>query len=89
MRCEQFNDVVDVEVLRARTVRLTFETGEVRELDLTPLLWGPAFAAIADDDDLFAQLAIDRELGTIVWPNGADISPATLYRHSEPAARAS
>jgi len=77
-------DVTDVEVLRDRVVRLTFENGEVRDIDLAPLLWGPAFAAIADDD-AFGQVTVDEDAGTIVWPNGADISAHTLYHQSTPA----
>jgi hypothetical protein len=28
---------------------------------------------------LFNQISIDREIGTLVWPNGADFDPATLH----------
>jgi hypothetical protein len=77
-------DVTDVEVLHDRVVRLTFESGEVRDIDLAPLLWGPAFEELADDA-LFHQVRVDPEAGTIVWPNGADVSAHTLYVHSSPA----
>ena len=89
MRAEPFNDVVDVVVLEGRRVRLTFENGEVRDIDLARFLWGPAFEDIATDDELFRAVRVDPEVGSLVWPNGSDISPETLYRHSEPAARAS
>jgi hypothetical protein len=78
-------DVTDVEVLRGRVVRLTFETGEVRDIDLSPLLWGPAFETLTDDGT-FRQVRVDPEAGTIVWPGGADISAHTLYTMSEPTA---
>lgn len=77
-------DVVGVEVLHDRVVRLTFETGDVRDIDLAPLLWGPAFAAL-EDDDVFRRVRVDPEAGTIVWPNGADVSAYTLYQQSQPA----
>lgn len=76
-------DVTAVEVLRDRVVRLTFDTGEVRDIDLQPLLWGPAFADL-EDDEAFLQVRVAPEAGTIVWPNGADVSAYTLYQQSTP-----
>jgi len=31
------------------------------------------------DLKVFNEVRIDRELGTIVWPNGADMDPGVLY----------
>lgn len=77
-------DVTAVEVLHDRVVRLTFENSEVRDIDLAPLLWGPAFEPL-HDDEVFRSVSVDAEAGTIVWPNGADISAHTLYAQSRPA----
>lgn len=82
---EPMNDVTAVRVLSRYVVELTFETGGVRVLDLEPFLDGPAFEAIKQDYDLFRQVRADSEAGTIVWPNGADISPSTLHAKSRPA----
>jgi hypothetical protein len=40
------------------------------------------------DIDYFARLRADAEAGTIVWPNGADIAPETLYAHAQRRAAA-
>ena len=48
-------------------------------VDLAPLMWGPAFEENARDDELFAQVRVDPEIGTIVWPNGADLDPDVLH----------
>ena len=32
-----------------------------------------------EDPVFFGRVAVDNELGTIVWPNGADFCPDMLY----------
>jgi hypothetical protein len=76
-------DVTAVEVLHDRVLRLTFETGEVRDVDVAPLLWGAAFAPLRDDAE-FRRVQVDPEARTIVWPNGADLSATTLYQLGQP-----
>ena len=78
-------DVSKVEVVEERTVRLTFSDGSERVVDLMPLLWGSVFEEIAGDDDVFAQVSVDSEIGTIIWPNGADLDPDVLHGDHEPA----
>ena len=80
-------EITSVEVLRNRLVRLTFSDGLVRSVDLSEFLWGPALSDLASDDELFNAVAVDPELGTIVWPNGADLDPDVLHGDFEPAFR--
>lgn len=60
-------------------VALTFSNGEERVIDLEPLLWGPMFEPLLADYNLFLQGEVSQEAGTLLWPNGADIAPETLY----------
>jgi hypothetical protein len=76
--------VRSVEVLGDRRVHLIFSDGTEREIDLSPLLWGPVFTEIRSDDEVFRAVSVDRELGTIVWPNGADIDPDVLHGDATP-----
>jgi len=78
-------DVTDVVVVQERTVRLTFSDGSERVVDLKPLLWGPAFEKIRQNDDVFAEVRVDPDIGTITWPNGADLDPDVLHGDFEPA----
>lgn len=79
--------VTAVEVLEGFTLRLTFDDGTTHEVDTALLLRGPVFAALREDPELFARVEVDPQLGTVVWPNGADIDPVVLRGLAEPAWR--
>jgi len=76
--------VVSVEPQQDLVVRVEFTTGETRDIDLTRFMRGPIFEEIRQDRELFRQVRVDHELGTILWPNGADIDPDVLYGAAEP-----
>ena len=67
-----------VEVVGDHRLRLTFADGSVGEVDFSARQWRGIFEPLRDPA-YFRQVAVDPELGTIVWPNGADMAPETLY----------
>jgi hypothetical protein len=71
-------DITSVAVVRHGVLRLTFTDGLAGELDVLDRMHGPVFAQ-ARTPDGFAQVTVDAETGTIVWPGGADLAPDTLY----------
>lgn len=70
--------VTAVEPLPDHRLKLAFDDGTSGEVDLSDWPWGGVFEPLRDPD-FFQQVALDEELGTIVWPNGADIAPETLH----------
>jgi hypothetical protein len=76
-----------VEPLEGFVLRLGFDDGTVREIDLEAELWGPMFEPLRHDPQLFRQVRVDEELGTIVWPNGADLDPDVLHDDAPQASR--
>lgn len=76
--------VTEVKVVRPYILEVTFGDGARRRVDVEPLLYGEMFEPLRDPA-LFAQVSVDPVLGTVVWPNGADLSPEFLY---EPAPQA-
>ena len=85
MTGEPFVDITGVTVLSRYVLELTFSNGEVRVVDVEDSLWGPAFEPLLKDYSLFTAVRADDNDGTIVWPNGADLSPESLYARSKPA----
>lgn len=80
--------VVKAEACGEHSLDLTFKDGTRKRVNLRPLLEGLVFEPLLDPD-YFAVVELDRVAGTVVWPNGADIAPETLYElASEPNAGA-
>lgn len=71
--------VTSVVPVRDFVLRLSFSDGAEGELDLEPILWGPVFEPLLRDPVLFRQVRVDPQLGTIVWPNEADMDPVVLH----------
>lgn len=68
-----------VEVVGEHRLHLVFEDGSSGEIDASGWSWRGVFEPLRDPA-YFAQARLDEQLGTIVWPNGADVAPETL-RH--------
>lgn len=73
--------VTEVEVVGDHRLRVGFEDGREGEVDFSGREWRGVFEPLADPR-YFGRVALDRELGTIAWPNGADIAPETLYERA-------
>ncbi len=71
-------DITNVAVPEYGRLRLTFADGLVGEVDVIDRMRGPIFER-ARTPDGFAEVRVDRETGTVCWPNGADLAPDTLY----------
>jgi Protein of unknown function (DUF2442) len=70
--------VVNFQIIAPYTLRVRFDDQTEQVINLEPILAGPLFGPLRDLA-LFNQVAIDPEVHTLVWPNGADFDPATLH----------
>ena len=70
--------VTAVECLKPYSLRLRFDDGLERVVDLEPVLEGELYSTLRDPA-VFAQVTIDPEVHTVVWPTGADFDPAVLH----------
>jgi len=57
-------------------IHLTFNDSSSKTVDFRSWLKGPVFASLKQAS-YFRRFFLDG--GTVVWPNGADIAPETLY----------
>jgi hypothetical protein len=70
--------VTEVEIIAPYTLRIVFDDGVERIINFEPVLHGYYYEPLRDLS-LFNQVRLDPEVHTLVWPNGADFDPATLY----------
>jgi hypothetical protein len=82
----EFVRVTSVDILGHYKLRLGFSDDSTRDVDLTGELHGPVFEPLTDPG-YFAQVRVDDQLGTVVWPNGADLDPLVLHGDFKPASR--
>ena len=70
--------VTSVECIEPHTLRVSFDDGSVKDVDLSGELWGEVFEPLRDPD-FFRQAYLNPATGTIEWPNGADLAPTFLH----------
>jgi hypothetical protein len=75
--------LIEAQPLKGHVVHVRFADGTTADVDLSYLLaYGGVFEPLRDPA-YFARLQADAEAGTVVWPDGADIAPETLYGHAQ------
>ena len=73
--------VVGVAVIGDYKLRLLFDDGTAGDVDLSSMEWKGVFTPLRDPE-YFAKVKVDTEATTVVWPNGADLAPETLYEEA-------
>ena len=71
-------DVAAVVALEPYVVRVVFSDGQVRDVDIEPLLEGEVFAPLRDRAE-FERVHVDEQNGAVAWPTGADLDPDVVY----------
>lgn len=61
------------------TITLTFNDKKTKVVDLETYLDKGIFLRLRDPD-YFNKVQLNKEAGTIVWPNEADFCPDVLYK---------
>jgi len=74
-----FLHVDSVRHLREFVLRVELSDGSAVIVDLGDELDGEVFEPLRDPE-LFGKVRVNRETGTIEWPNGADLAPEFLQK---------
>ena len=70
--------VIEASYLGGYKLKVHFDNGESKVVDLLPHIDGPIFEPLKDLD-FFRSFYVNHDIDTIVWPNNADFSPDFLY----------
>jgi len=73
--------VTHVDVVGDQRLRLTFEDGTVGDVSYEGREWQGVLKPLSDPQ-VFAEVTVDEQIGTIAWPNGIDLAPSRFtLRH--------
>jgi len=81
-----FLHVTDVDYLGGYRLKLVFNNGVIKEVDLKDKLYAKIFEPLKDIN-LFKQVRINSTGTTIECQNGADFAPEFLYEIGEEVGR--
>lgn len=73
--------IVGVAVVRDHCLRLLFDNGTVGDVDLSRTVWTGVLQPLRDPA-FFAQVRVDPEAATVVWPNRLGMAPEPLYEQA-------
>lgn len=72
-------DIVRVRPLDGYRLEIEFEDGVVGVVDVNERVKLTGVFAPLGSRDEFVRVTVNRELGTVCWPCGADLDPDVLY----------
>ena len=78
----QIVKVKSVSIPELYKIKVVFRDSTEKTIDLGFLLVGPMYGLLKDPE-VFRAVTVDAEVATVVWPNGADFDPETLYNRNE------
>ncbi len=70
--------ITGLRIISDYKLELTFDDGLVKTINFEPVLHGSIYSPLRDLN-LFNKVTLDKEISTIVWPNGADFEPSILH----------
>ena len=72
-------DVTNATYIDEYKIRITFENGKEGIIDFQDYLKAGGVFNSLKDINYFKKFYINKDIGTICWPDGLDIAPESLY----------
>lgn len=72
-------DVVEVQPTQDYRLSICFDDGVSGEVDVAEIVEFEGVFAAIKNPDYFGQVRVDPDLGTVCWPNEANIDSDVLY----------
>ncbi|HOJ71902.1 MAG TPA: DUF2442 domain-containing protein [Syntrophorhabdaceae bacterium] len=72
-------DIIDAKYIEGYKLELIFKDGKKGIVDLSVYIHKGGVFSRFTDIEYFKQFYVNREIGTLCWPDGLDIAPETLY----------
>ena len=72
-------DIVEARPLEGYRLFVRFEDGAAGEINVAEIVCFEGVFAPLKDRAYFARVQVSGEVGTIYWPDGADLDPDVLY----------
>jgi len=77
-----YYDVSEARHIEGYKLELVFENGKKGIIDLKEYLHKGGIFSRFSDIEYFKQFYVNKEIGTLCWPDGLDIAPETLYHEA-------
>ncbi|MEK6614605.1 MAG: DUF2442 domain-containing protein [Bacteroidota bacterium] len=74
----EFHNIKSFCLTASYTLEIIFDDNTHKVIDFSPVLYGEMYGPLKNSA-LFNKVALDKEVHTLVWPNGADFNPSLLY----------
>ena len=71
-------DIIHFEIVDDYTLHIVFDDNSEQVINFEPVLFGEMYGPLRDLK-FFNQVQLDKEICTLVWPNGADFDPWMLH----------
>lgn len=72
-------DIIEVKVIKDYVLYIKFEDGVEGEIDVSKIIPFKGIFSKFKDPKYFSTVKLNPDIGTIVWDNGADLSPDFIY----------